>query len=458
VTDALLSDADIGLATAAAPSGATPQGLLSDADLGISPPPSLGADVAKSTATGLAQGAYAIPGQLGDLERGGKWLMDTATEIPDYGMLWAQGKVAEMAGGLPAGQTASDWATQKLAQLNATREGVNAMPSTAEIASGAHALGVPDYQPKTVPGQYASTIASFVPQTLLSPEKSAADVAANVAKYALAPGVASETAGQVTSGTPIEPWARGIAGLGAGVGVGAAGVAANAAKKFAQPFTEAGQEARAAADLAGSFTDPQAATAELAKAAALQAPGAGMGEIVPGSRPTTGQLTGDLGALSTERQIATAQPTLFKNNQFGTGSEQQNAARSAALGSIQSEGDPAAVSATLRDQLSQIEATHAQAVTDATTAAQTAGAKIGLAQCPKTSARAFEARCKPPETPPRRKNALCGLRSIQTGRWRSLPLLSRLARQRSRAKCRRQPSPWPARKLRSSIRRPIYPR
>ena len=135
------------------------------------PSPSTGGDIAKSTAAGLAQGVYAIPGQLGDPERGGKWLMDKATAPVDYGMLWAQGKVAELAGGLPAGQSASDWATQKLAQLNATREGVDAMPSTAEIAGGAHALGVPDYQPKTVPGQYAGTIASFVPQTLLSRRK-----------------------------------------------------------------------------------------------------------------------------------------------------------------------------------------------------------------------------------------------------------------------------------------------
>ena len=197
--------------------------------------------------------------------------------------------------------------------------------------------------------------------------------------------------------------------MGADVGVGAAGVAANAAKKFAQPFTKAGQEARAAADLAGSFTDPASGDSQLVKAAALQAPVAGMGEIVPGSRPTTKeQLAGNLGALSTERQIATAQPTLFKNNQFGTGSEQQNAALGA-LGSIQSEGDPAAVSATLRDQLSQeIEATHDQAVTDATTAAQPPGPRSEPARLPKTWAEAFELRCKGPGTPPKAKSGLCG--------------------------------------------------
>ena len=96
----------------------------------------------------------------------------------------------------------------------------------------------------------------------------------------------------------------------------------------------------AATKLQGAFTDPDAARAELAKAAALQVPGAGLGEIVPGSKPTTGQLTGDLGALSLERELATKQPDLAKSNPFGTGSEQQNAARTTALSGIQPTGAP----------------------------------------------------------------------------------------------------------------------
>ena len=173
-----------------------------------------------------------------------------------------------------------------------------------------------------------------------------------------------------------------IAGLGTGLGVGAAGVAANAAKKFMRPFSEEGQQAIAAEKLAGSFTDPERPQLNSPRRRRCNLPAPAWAKSLPARARLTGQLTGDLGALSTEREIATAQPTLFKNSPFGTGSEQQNAARAAALGAIQGAGDPAAVSAALRDQLSQIEEAHDQAVTGATTAAQTEGAKIGTGAAP----------------------------------------------------------------------------
>jgi hypothetical protein len=114
----------------------------------------------------------------------------------------------------------------------------------------------------------------------------------------------------------------------------------------------------------------------------LQVPGAGLGEIVPGSKPTTGQLTGDLGALSLERELATKQPDLAKSNPFGTGSEQQNAARTVALNAIQPMGAPEAVGNTVRQQMAAIEASHDAAVASATTDAQNAASGIGTGAAP----------------------------------------------------------------------------
>ena len=114
----------------------------------------------------------------------------------------------------------------------------------------------------------------------------------------------------------------------------------------------------------------------------MQVPGAGLGEIVPGSRPTTGQLTGDLGALSLERELATKQPDLAKSNPFGTGSQQQNAARTAALDAIQPTGAPEAVGNTVRQQMAAIEASHDAAVASATTDAQRAASGIGTGAAP----------------------------------------------------------------------------
>jgi hypothetical protein len=103
---------------------------------------------------------------------------------------------------------------------------------------------------------------------------------------------------------------------------------------------------------------------------------------VPGSRPTTGQLTGDLGVLSLERELATKQPDLAKSNPFGTGSEQQNAARMASLNEIQPTGSPEAVGNTVRQQMAAIEASHDAAVASATTDAQNAASGIGTGAAP----------------------------------------------------------------------------
>ncbi|CAN1724444.1 conserved protein of unknown function [Hyphomicrobium sp. 1Nfss2.1] len=68
------------------------------------------------------------------------------------------------------------------------------------------------YKPKTTLGEYARTIGEFAPMAATGGGGLAAR-AANV----LAPALVSETAGQVTKGTAMEPWARAAGGLAGGI-------------------------------------------------------------------------------------------------------------------------------------------------------------------------------------------------------------------------------------------------
>ena len=269
----------------------------------------------------------------------------------DYGTLWATAHAMEEAGQLPKGQTADHFIRRnrgsymraflnKLGVSNASIDAASqaVAPTTEDVHGAVKSLGVPDYTPQTTTGKYANTVASFLPGVLGTPASGPLELAANAARYAVVPGIASEAAGQATEGTQLEPWARLAGGMGAGsasaTGESAIRNAVRLAKNFVEPMSGAGQRAIAARTLQSQFTNPQQASKELAAASALQVPGSALGETVPGSKPTTGQLTGDLGALSLEREFATRQPDLYKANEFGTGAEQQNAARTAALNGI----------------------------------------------------------------------------------------------------------------------------
>lgn len=373
---------------APAPSSANPFDQF-DASTVAEKPVSTSADAAKGFGSGLIEGTEGLLGMRGDINR-----------AMDYGSAWAGAKSAEMMGLLPQGQTASDYLAKNHGSLIRTAAahygvpdswtnavlGVTQGPSSEDVKKAGKALGVPEYDPTTTAGQYAKTVGSFIPGAVAAPFDGPAALAGNVMKYGVGAGLASETAGQLTKGTAAEPYARTIAGLVGGVGSDLATAGAQQvgklAKGFVQPFTDEGQQAIAAAKLRGAFTDPEAAQAELAKNAAVQVPGAGLGEIIPGSKPTTGQLTGDLGALSLERELATKQPELAKSNPFGTGSEQQNAARTAALQGVQPTGSPEDVGNLVRSQLAKIESDQDAEIAKATAAAQSSASKVGTGVAP----------------------------------------------------------------------------
>lgn len=163
----------------------------SDADKWWESSPEVGytEDVVRSVDAGLARGMAGIGGLPG--------------QIGEYG---AQGINA-------------------LAQLIGKYTGVNVpprqpspqrLPDIGEATKRIEGKFGKLYEPKTTPGSYAGTVAEFLPGAVLGP----GGMARNVAAFGVAPGLASEGAGQATKGTGAEPYAR-AAGALAGGGAGA---------------------------------------------------------------------------------------------------------------------------------------------------------------------------------------------------------------------------------------------
>lgn len=165
-----------------APDGASEQDVLSYVQSQISsasvPQPKqpemsageVAADVAKSAGIGVVQGGLGLATLPGNLEALGRAGVNAAA-----GMVGAQPPLSSETF-LP---TYTDWKQR------------------VEDRTGEF------YKPKTTLGEYARTAGEFAPLAVGGP----AGWANKAARVAL-PAVASETAGQVTEGTPFEPWAR----------------------------------------------------------------------------------------------------------------------------------------------------------------------------------------------------------------------------------------------------------
>jgi hypothetical protein len=88
-------------------------------------------------------------------------------------------------------------------------------PDAGEVQKGIEKYTGDFYEPKTIPGQYASTLAEFAPAAIAGPETLLPRVANTVAS-----ALTSETAGQLTKGTAAEPYARFFGGLFGGPAAG----------------------------------------------------------------------------------------------------------------------------------------------------------------------------------------------------------------------------------------------
>lgn len=127
-------------------------------------------DVAKSAGIGVVQGGIGLATLPGNLEALGRTGINAAA-----GMVGAQPPVS----GETFLPTYNDW------------------KGSIEKRTGEF------YKPKTTVGEYARTIGEFAPMAVGGP----ASLGARAAAVAL-PAVVSETAGQATKGTSLEPWAR----------------------------------------------------------------------------------------------------------------------------------------------------------------------------------------------------------------------------------------------------------
>ncbi|MBM7047583.1 hypothetical protein [Rhizobium lusitanum] len=203
-------------------------------------------------------------------------------------------------------------------------------------------------EPKNAPERIARTAGEFG-VTMLAPELMAGKLGS--AAKALGVGTVSGAASQSAAEAVPEKY-KPIASLLGGIGGGMAGEAvasipkvvgsgARAAVDYASPLTEGGQQRMAGTALREAASNPDEAIGAIDTAPR---------NIVPGSNPTTFQLTGDPGLGTMERAVAAKNPEQFQGLRG-----EQNAARLDALSNIQSEGHPEAVSGFFRDQLQQID-------------------------------------------------------------------------------------------------------
>lgn len=167
--------------------------------------PSVATDVAKAIPSGLAKGVIGLAGLPGAIEDGTNWLARQTV-----------GRVGNAIRG--EGFTAPTFADVEQRRAAAGLGSQKALPSADTIRQSVEQnITGPLYEPQTVPGQYAGTVAEFLPSMALP-----GGTMGQRAAMAVVPALASETAGQATKGTPAEPYARAGAGIVAGLGTAGA--------------------------------------------------------------------------------------------------------------------------------------------------------------------------------------------------------------------------------------------
>lgn len=141
---------------------------------------STAADIAKSGGIGVVKGGLGLAGSLGDL-----------TDLGAKGI-----------------EHASNYLSDKLGIARYERPSapsvLNNIPTSASLQNNVEGVTGKFYEPKTTAGQYAQTAGEFTPALLGGGEGLLSKIATRVA----APALASETAGQITKGTDVEPYAR----------------------------------------------------------------------------------------------------------------------------------------------------------------------------------------------------------------------------------------------------------
>lgn len=189
-----MSDADIGAAikrsTAAQPAIAS------------APAPDTLTDVAKSGASGLAEGAIGLAGMIPDIAGGAKNLANKYLFDPLLNVTIG-----------PPSKTTTE-----------APPDINNMFGSQNIKKQVEGVTGEFYKPQTTAGEFAHTVGEFLPGSLVGPGGIGGRVLTSVTA-----GLGSEAAGQAAKGTSLEPYAR-VAGAFAG------GLAPTAAARAATPM------------------------------------------------------------------------------------------------------------------------------------------------------------------------------------------------------------------------------
>jgi hypothetical protein len=246
-----ITSPDGGIYHVDAPDGATEQDALAHIQqhLGAQSQPQDNAvtDVAKSLPTGVLKGAIGLAGLPGDAKGAIEGQLDKVMPQP------AAGAPQEIQAG---------WYKNLVDALEHARSALE-LPTSGGIRKTVEQATGPLHEAQTTPGKFAETVGEFVPGAVaMGP----GGVASNVAKLAVAPGIASEAAGELAQGSPWETPAR-LAGAVAG-GAGAIGASRgaqaaqnyNAARSAGQqigPDVNAGAVSRMAKSYAGDELTPQ---------------------------------------------------------------------------------------------------------------------------------------------------------------------------------------------------------
>lgn len=150
-------------------------------------------DVGRSAVSGLANGAAGVAGGLGDarglMDRFGDWIGEKMGYTPEQ--IEKSHGIHKMSDAL-------------LPQL----------PTTEQVKKITHADEL-DYEPRTTAGKFTKSAAEFVPGALTGGAGSARAAVANVARFGVLPGLASEGAGELAHAyaPEFEPAARIVAGM-----------------------------------------------------------------------------------------------------------------------------------------------------------------------------------------------------------------------------------------------------
>lgn len=151
---------------------------------------SVAGDVLKSTGIGAVEGTLGLAGLPGDI----RTLASKGTDA-----------VASYFGVSPERtQEFKNTFEQYLRSTHNPLSALSSAPTSDQITKAVESKTGEFYKPKTTAGQYGRTAGQFLPAVIGGPQSLATKLGTRV----LAPAVASETAGQLTQGTALEPYAR----------------------------------------------------------------------------------------------------------------------------------------------------------------------------------------------------------------------------------------------------------